>query len=151
MRPNGRLADRGQGHGAAERELAQMALPEGEVIDIVAFGLLFAATAALASRSRRLLDFNAEEQCTPSCSAAGLRPWPVRICQRTLPKRQREHPARRIEVVWIIFCSIIYLILVVTLGVMSIRKGHWIMFIIGFFLPFFWLIGALMPARRPAY
>jgi len=53
--------------------------------------------------------------------------------------------------VWIIFCSIIYLILVVTLGVMSIRKGHWIMFIIGFFLPFFWLIGALMPARRPAY
>jgi len=36
MRPNGRLADRGQGPGAAERELAQLALPEGEVIDIVA-------------------------------------------------------------------------------------------------------------------
>ena len=53
--------------------------------------------------------------------------------------------------VWIIGGSIIYLILVVTLGVMSIRKGHWIMFIIGFFLPFFWLIGALMPSRRLAY
>jgi hypothetical protein len=53
--------------------------------------------------------------------------------------------------VWIIGSGIIYLILVVTLGVMSIRKGHWVMFIIGFFLPFFWLIGALMPARRPAY
>ena len=39
----------------------------------------------------------------------------------------------------------------VTLGVMSIRKGHWVMFIIGFFLPFFWLIGALMPSRRLAY
>jgi hypothetical protein len=25
------------------------------------------------------------------------------------------------------------------------------MFIIGFFLPFFWLIGALMPSRRLAY
>ena len=52
---------------------------------------------------------------------------------------------------WIITGGIIYLILVVTLGVMSIRKGHWVMFIVGFFLPFFWLIGALMPSRRLAY
>jgi len=52
--------------------------------------------------------------------------------------------------VWIIGGGILYLILAVTLGVMTIRKGHWIMFIIGFFLPFFWLIGALMPARGPA-
>ena len=52
---------------------------------------------------------------------------------------------------WIITGGIIYLILVVTLGVMSIRKGHWVMFIIGFFLPFFWLIGALMPSRRLVY
>ena len=51
----------------------------------------------------------------------------------------------------IIIGGIIYLILVVTLGVMSIRKGHWVMFIVGFFLPFFWLIGALMPSRRLAY
>ncbi len=53
--------------------------------------------------------------------------------------------------VWIITGSIIYFILVVTLGVASIRKGHWVMFIIGLFLPFFWLIGALMPSRRLAY
>ena len=53
--------------------------------------------------------------------------------------------------VWIIGGGILYLILVVTLGVMTIRKGHWIMFIIGIFLPFFCLIGALMPARGPAY
>ena len=53
--------------------------------------------------------------------------------------------------VWIIGGGILYLILAVTLGVMTIRKGHWIMFIIGIFLPFFWLIGALMPARRIAY
>ena len=52
--------------------------------------------------------------------------------------------------VWFIG-GIIYLVLVVTLGVMSIRKGHWVMFIIGIFLPFFWLIGALMPSRRLAY
>ena len=52
---------------------------------------------------------------------------------------------------WIIGGGIIYLILVFTLGVMSIRKGHWVMFIIGIFLPFFWLIDTLMPSRRIAY
>lgn len=37
----------------------------------------------------------------------------------------------------------------ISLGIISIRKGHWVMFIIGIvFLPFS-LIGALMPARQP--
>jgi hypothetical protein len=62
-----------------------------------------------------------------------------------------RNSAREIEMVWIIGGCILYLILVATLGVMSARKGHWVMFIIGFFLPFFWLIGALMPSRRLAY
>jgi len=44
--------------------------------------------------------------------------------------------------------GVLYLILLVTLGIMSIRKGHWVMFIIGIFLPLFWLIGALMPPRQ---
>jgi hypothetical protein len=33
---------------------------------------------------------------------------------------------------------------------MSLRKGHWVMFIFGIFLPLFWLIGALMPPRGQA-
>jgi hypothetical protein len=41
--------------------------------------------------------------------------------------------------------GLLYVILLVTLGIMSIRKGHWIMFIIGIFIPIFWIIGALMP------
>ncbi len=41
----------------------------------------------------------------------------------------------------------IYIVLLVTLGIMSIRKGHWVMFIIGLFIPLFWLIGALLPRR----
>jgi hypothetical protein len=41
----------------------------------------------------------------------------------------------------------IYLVLLIVLGVMSLRKGHWVMFIIGLFIPLFWLIGALMPRR----
>jgi hypothetical protein len=41
--------------------------------------------------------------------------------------------------------GILYFILLVTLGIMSIRKGHWVMFILGIVFPLFWLIGALMP------
>jgi hypothetical protein len=49
--------------------------------------------------------------------------------------------------------GIIYVLLLVTLGIISIRKGHWVMFILGIFLPLFWLIGALLPpttTARPA-
>jgi hypothetical protein len=31
---------------------------------------------------------------------------------------------------------------------MALRKGHWVMFIIGIFIPLFWLIGAVMPPVR---
>jgi ABC-type multidrug transport system permease subunit len=44
--------------------------------------------------------------------------------------------------------GVIYLVLLITLGIVSLRKGHWIMFIIGLFIPLFWLIGALLPRRR---
>jgi hypothetical protein len=43
--------------------------------------------------------------------------------------------------------GIIYFVLLITLGVLSLRKGHWIMFIVGLFIPLFWLIGALLPRR----
>jgi len=47
----------------------------------------------------------------------------------------------------------IYIVLLITLGIISIRKGHWIMFIIGIFIPLFWIIGALLPrtGAREAY
>ena len=44
--------------------------------------------------------------------------------------------------------AVIYVVLLITLGLLSIRKGHWVMFLIGFFLPIFRLIGALLPRRR---
>jgi hypothetical protein len=44
--------------------------------------------------------------------------------------------------------SVIYLVLILTLGFLSLRKGHWVMFLIGIFLPLFWLIGAILPRRR---
>ena len=49
---------------------------------------------------------------------------------------------------FVVLWAVIYLALIVTLGIMSIRKGHWVMFLIGFFLPIFWLIGALLPTKR---
>jgi hypothetical protein len=45
--------------------------------------------------------------------------------------------------------GILYFVLLFTLGIMSIRKGHWFMFLIGIVFPLFWVIGALMPPRQP--
>ena len=44
----------------------------------------------------------------------------------------------------------IYLALLVTIGIMCLRKGHWLMFIVGIFLPLFWIIGAVMPPTQAA-
>jgi hypothetical protein len=37
------------------------------------------------------------------------------------------------------------------LGLSCLRNGHWVMFILGIFLPLFWIIGALMRGPRAAY
>ena len=44
---------------------------------------------------------------------------------------------------------IFYFVLLLVLGVSCLRKGHWVMFIIGFFIPLFWIIGAVIPPARP--
>jgi hypothetical protein len=46
------------------------------------------------------------------------------------------------------FFAFLYLLLIITLGVSTLRKGHWVMFIVGIFLPLFWIIGAFMPPTR---
>ncbi len=46
------------------------------------------------------------------------------------------------------FLAVLYVVLLVTLGLTAIKKGHWVMFIIGIFVPLFWIIGALMPPRQ---
>ena len=45
--------------------------------------------------------------------------------------------------------ALLYLIIAFTLGLITLRKGHWIMFIVGIFFPIFWLIGAVIPPARP--
>jgi hypothetical protein len=46
------------------------------------------------------------------------------------------------------FFAVLYVVLFIVLGLTSIKKGHWIMFIVGIFIPLFWIIGALMPPVR---
>lgn len=41
--------------------------------------------------------------------------------------------------------GILYIVLLITMGVMTIRKGHTVLFIIGIFFPLLWLVGAIMP------
>jgi hypothetical protein len=51
---------------------------------------------------------------------------------------------------WII-CSVVYLTALIVLGAATLRKGHILLFAFGIFLPFLWILGALMgPTPRAA-
>lgn len=43
--------------------------------------------------------------------------------------------------------AIIWIVLMITCGIVTLRKGHWVLFIIGIFLPFLWIIGAVIPPK----
>ena len=43
--------------------------------------------------------------------------------------------------------GIIYVFLLVFLGIKTLKNGHWIMFILGFILPIFWIIGGILPPK----
>ena len=47
------------------------------------------------------------------------------------------------------FGILLYFVLLIVLGVSCLRKGHWILFILGIFIPLFWIIGAVIPPARP--
>ena len=48
---------------------------------------------------------------------------------------------------WGITLGIIYFVLLVVFAVMSFRKGHWVLGLLGFFIPILWIIGAVLPSR----
>jgi ATP/ADP translocase len=53
-------------------------------------------------------------------------------------------------VLWFLF-AVLYVVILMTLGVATLRKGHVFLFVIGIFLPFLWLIGAVIgPTPRAA-
>lgn len=47
--------------------------------------------------------------------------------------------------------AVLYLILLFTLGIMTLRNQHGWMFFFGIFLPLFWLIGAFLKPKREGY
>jgi hypothetical protein len=49
---------------------------------------------------------------------------------------------------WFIGGGILYLVLIFTLGFLTLRKRHVAIFIAGVFLPFMWLVGAILPPPR---
>ena len=44
--------------------------------------------------------------------------------------------------------GVLYLFALITAGVMTIRNGHLVMFLIGFIFPVLWIIGAFMDKPR---
>jgi hypothetical protein len=52
--------------------------------------------------------------------------------------------------VWVVL-GVIYFVALVSLGVATLRKGHYFLFVIGIFFPILWIVGALMgPSPRAA-
>ena len=46
------------------------------------------------------------------------------------------------------FGALLYFVLLVTLGVMTLKNGHGWLFFLGIFFPFLWIIGAIMRPRE---
>jgi len=43
--------------------------------------------------------------------------------------------------------GVLYLVLLFTVALITFRKGHWVLGIIGIFIPILWVLGAILPAR----
>ena len=54
-----------------------------------------------------------------------------------------KQPTVEESIVWI-GLGLLYLILLFTTGVIALRKGHLVLFIVGFIFPILWIIGVLM-------
>jgi len=102
-------------------------------------------TMPLTRRAKGLMAIESREGCTRSLECIGL------ACREV--QRTREGPDMAPMVPLAVSTGVgiglgvLYFVLLVTLGILSLRKGHWVMFIIGIFFPLFWLIGALLPPR----
>lgn len=49
---------------------------------------------------------------------------------------------------WGFLWGAIYLVLLFTVAIITFRKGHWVLGLIGIIFPILWLIGAVLPDRR---
>jgi hypothetical protein len=59
--------------------------------------------------------------------------------------REDDVPILAVSTAGIGALGLLYILLLLILGLRSIKHGHWIMFLIGIPIPLFWVIGGLMP------
>jgi hypothetical protein len=50
-------------------------------------------------------------------------------------------------VLWIIL-AVVYIAMLAVLGMQTLTKGHAVLFWVGIFLPFLWIVGAIIPPTR---
>jgi hypothetical protein len=50
-----------------------------------------------------------------------------------------------LTVIFALLAAILYIAVFIWLGVTTFRRGHIVLFILGFFLPILWIVGALVP------
>ena len=55
-----------------------------------------------------------------------------------------------LEMFLTVFLSLIYITCVFTVMIVTFRNGHWILGILGFFFPVFWLIGVILAPTEKA-
>jgi len=58
-----------------------------------------------------------------------------------------------LTVILVLLAAILYIAVFIWLGVTTFRRGHIVLFIVGFFLPILWIVGSLVPGPndvRPA-
>ena len=53
------------------------------------------------------------------------------------------------EWLWVVL-GVLWLALLISLGVMTFKGGHYVMFVLGFFMPLFWIIGGLIAPTEAA-
>ena len=71
------------------------------------------------------------------------------LVQRALDDVPAWQIAAVLDVATLAWGAVLYLIAFITAGVMTIRNGHVVLFILGFLLPILWIVGAFMD--RPRY
>ena len=53
-------------------------------------------------------------------------------------------------ILWLLL-AVVYIVVLITLGITTLRKGHVFLFVIGIIFPILWIIGALIgPTQRAA-
>src|SRR5262249_5101047 len=127
---------------ARNRPFAAEERVDGELVGRCGLGGVLEGHGSPSSGSAKVL-----QGCGSPCIVHSVRRGPRRAwC--TAPNRRR----RKEGTMWWgvgILGFILYITILFTLGLMTLRKGHGWLFVFGIFFPILWLIGAVMRPAEP--